>query len=590
MSIPSSFIDQILDQSDIVDIIGRRIQLTKKGQNFWCLCPFHDDKKPSMAVNQDKQFFYCFVCNASGNSIHFLRRYENLDFVDAVETVASSIGLEVPYTKQVVEETKAKEINEAANSIYKDSLKSSEGSQAVSYLKKRGISGETAAFFNLGYAKDGWSNLFDKFSSKYSKTDIAESGLFSTKEDKTFDFFRDRLMFPIRNIRGQCIAFGGRTLGDGEPKYLNSPETKTYSKSNELFGLFEAREINKKLDSLIVVEGYMDVIALHQNGVKNAVASLGTAITAKHVSKLMRYAKNIYVAFDGDLAGRKAAWKAVENALPILREDVKIGFIFLEDGHDPDSYINEKGKEAFLKLIDNSISFSKFFLARIKKVDDLETIEGRSKAAKFAIPLVSSINNETLKQAYIEEIASICRLDFASLVSSNAPKPKFNPPAEENSPKEESSGSLLAHKAIVGIFSALIQHPQLAADKAFDAIKENERFLFLLDIQNQYIENPDINASIIFEQIESPQIKRIFSEALMSEIDLSEKNALSMLQDCLHSFVKNQKDREEILKEKYNMQHISSAERRELQQFILKKAELSDEDRALLKKLSSKKD
>ena len=590
MSIPSSFIDQILDQSDIVDIIGRRIQLTKKGQNFWCLCPFHDDKKPSMAVNQDKQFFYCFVCNASGNSIHFLRRYENLDFVDAVETVASSIGLEVPYTKQVVEETKAKEINEAANSIYKDSLKSSEGSQAVSYLKKRGISGETAAFFNLGYAKDGWSNLFDKFSSKYSKTDIAESGLFSTKEDKTFDFFRDRLMFPIRNIRGQCIAFGGRTLGDGEPKYLNSPETKTYSKSNELFGLFEAREINKKLDSLIVVEGYMDVIALHQNGVRNAVASLGTAITAKHVSKLMRYAKNIYVAFDGDLAGRKAAWKAVENALPILREDVKIGFIFLEDGHDPDSYINEKGKEAFLKLIDNSISFSKFFLARIKKVDDLETIEGRSKAAKFAIPLVSSINNETLKQAYIEEITSICRLDFASLVSSNAPKPKFNSPAEENSPKEESSGSLLAHKAIVGIFTALIQHPQLAGDKAFDAIKENERFLFLLDIQNQYIENPDINASIIFEQIESPQIKRIFSEALMSEIDLSEKNALSMLQDCLHSFVKNQKDREEILKEKYNMQHISSAERRELQQFILKKAELSDEDRALLKKLSSKKD
>ncbi|MFL2699942.1 MAG: DNA primase [Gammaproteobacteria bacterium] len=590
MSIPSSFIDQILDQSDIVDIIGRRIQLTKKGQNFWCLCPFHDDKKPSMAVNQDKQFFYCFVCNASGNSIHFLRRYENLDFVDAVETVASSIGLEVPYTKQVVEETKAKEINEAANSIYKDSLKSSEGSQAVSYLKKRGISGETAAFFNLGYAKDGWSNLFDKFSSKYSKTDIAESGLFSTKEDKTFDFFRDRLMFPIRNIRGQCIAFGGRTLGDGEPKYLNSPETKTYSKSNELFGLFEAREINKKLDSLIVVEGYMDVIALHQNGVRNAVASLGTAITAKHVSKLMRYAKNIYVAFDGDLAGRKAAWKAVENALPILREDVKIGFIFLEDGHDPDSYINEKGKEAFLKLIDNSISFSKFFLARIKKVDDLETIEGRSKTAKFAIPLVSSINNETLKQAYIEEIASICRLDFASLVSSNVPKPKFNPPAEENSPKEGSSGSLLAHKAIVGIFTALIQHPQLAGDKAFDAIKENERFLFLLDIQNQYIENPDINASIIFEQIESPQIKRIFSEALMSEIDLSEKNALSMLQDCLHSFVKNQKDREEILKEKYNMQHISSAERRELQQFILKKAELSDEDRALLKKLSSKKD
>ena len=590
MSIPSSFIDQILEQSDIVDIVGRRIQLTKKGQNFWCLCPFHDDNKPSMAVNQDKQFFYCFVCNASGNSIHFLRRYENLDFVDAVETIASSVGLEVPYTKQIVEETKAKEINDEANTIYKNCLKSTDGKKAVEYLKSRGISGETAAFFNLGYAKDGWTNLFDTVASKYSKADIAESGLFSTKDKKYFDFFRARLMFPIRNIRGQCVAFGGRIIGDGEPKYLNSPETKTYSKSNELFGLYEARSLDKNLDSLIVVEGYMDVIALHQNGVKNAVASLGTAITGKHVSKLMRYAKKIYVAFDGDLAGRKAAWKAVENALPILREDVKMGFVFLEEGHDPDSYINEKGKDAFIKLLDNSISFSKFFLSKIKEVDDLESIEGRSNAAKFAIPLVNSINNETLKQAYIEEIASICRLDFAALLSSGIQKPRSIPAADPPPNRQESSGSLLARKAIVSIFTALIQYPALAKDKTFEAIHNNEKFLFLLEVQNKYIDNPEINPSIVFEQIQSEQIKRLFGEALMSEIDLTEENALSMLQDCLHSFVKNQKDREEILKEKYNMQQISSAERRELQQFILKKAELSEEDRVLLKNLSSKRD
>ena len=397
-------------------------------------------------------------------------------------------------------------------------------------------------------------------------------------------------MFPIRNIRGQCVAFGGRIIGDGEPKYLNSPETKTYSKSNELFGLYEARSLTKNLDSLIVVEGYMDVIALYQNGVKNAVASLGTAITGKHVSKLMRYAKNIYVAFDGDLAGRKAAWKAVENALPILREDVKMGFVFLEEGHDPDSYINEKGKDAFIKLLDNSISFSKFFLSKIKEVDDLESIEGRSNAAKFAIPLVNSINNETLKQAYIEEIASICRLDFAALLSSGTQKPRSIPAADIPPNRQESSGSLLARKAIVSIFTALIQYPTLAKDKAFEAIHNNEKFLFLLEVQNKYIDNPEINPSIVFEQIQSEQIKRLFGEALMSEIDLTEENALSMLQDCLHSFVKNQKDREEILKEKYNMQHISSAERRELQQFILKKAELSEEDRVLLKNLSSKRD
>jgi len=344
------------------------------------------------------------------------------------------------------------------------------------------------------------------------------------------------------------------------------------------------------LDSLIVVEGYMDVIALHQNGVKNAVASLGTAITGKHVSKLMRYAKNIYVAFDGDLAGRKAAWKAVENALPILREDVKISFIFLEEGHDPDSFINEKGKEAFLKLLDNNISFSKFFLSKIKEVDDLETIEGRSKAAKFAVPLINSINNETLKQAYIEEMGTIWRLDFAALISSNTKKPRSAPTQDEPAVQQENNGSLLARKAIVGIFTAMIQYPELAKDKAFESIHNNEKFLFLLEVQNKYINNPEINASIVFEQIKSEQIKRLFGEALMSEIDLTQTNALSMLKDCLHSFVKNQKDREEILKEKYNMQHISSAERRELQQFILKKAELSEEDRDLLKNLSSKRD
>ena len=345
MTIPSSFIDQILDQSDIVDIVGQRVQLNKKGSNHWGLCPFHDDTNPSMAVNQDKQFYYCFVCNAKGNSINFLREYENLDFVDAVETIASSLGLEVPRTQSQQFDSNTLNVNEEAKKVFMDQLKSDTADQAKKYLQNRNISGKTALFFQLGYALNEWEGLFRKLSPSFSLPDLKESGIFS---EKNKDRFRDRIMFPIRNIKGDCIAFGGRIIDQGEPKYLNSPETSTFSKSKELYGLYEARLNNTKLDSLFVVEGYMDVIALYEKGVTNSVATLGTAITSLHLSKLMRYTKEIYITFDGDKAGKVAAWRALENSLGILREDIRIKFIFLDDGHDPDSFINENGKMLFL--------------------------------------------------------------------------------------------------------------------------------------------------------------------------------------------------------------------------------------------------
>jgi DNA primase len=239
MSIPSSFIDQILDQSDIVDIIGRRVQLNQKGNNFWGICPFHDDTNPSMAVNQDKQFYYCFVCNAKGNAINFLRDFENLDFVDAVESIASAVGLEVPKTHQTVDTTQALNINSRTVRVYEEQLKSSKGKKAIDYLKSRSISGEVAKFFNIGYSLDEWEGLFQILSKEYEKNDLTDSGLFS---EKMKDRFRGRLMFPIRNIKGDHIAFGGRIIDEGEPKYLNSPETKTFSKSKELYGLYEARK------------------------------------------------------------------------------------------------------------------------------------------------------------------------------------------------------------------------------------------------------------------------------------------------------------------------------------------------------------
>ena len=377
MSIPTSFIDQLLDQTDIVDVVGRRIPLNKKGSNFWCQCPFHDDSNPSMAVNQDKQFFYCFVCQESGNAIHFIRRYENLDFVDAIETLASSAGITVPYETNKHEKSKPSGLVEKAVNYYKGNLNEKIAPQAIKYLKDRKISGVTAKKFNIGYAQDKWDGLLNHFGSAASSKELSNSGLFSQKDDRFYDRFRGRIIFPIRNIKGDFIAMGGRIIDEGEPKYLNSPETSFFNKSSELFGLVEVRGSQKNIDSWIVVEGYVEVIGRYENGIKNAVASLGTAVTPNHISKIMRYTNKIFFAFDGDLAGGKAAWKAVENTFPIIREDINIHFVFFEQGHDPDSYIAEHGLKAFQKLLDESISLSSYFLSKIKEVN-LETWECRA--------------------------------------------------------------------------------------------------------------------------------------------------------------------------------------------------------------------
>ena len=374
MSIPTSFIDQLLDQTDIVDVVGRRIPLNKKGSNFWCQCPFHDDSNPSMAVNQEKQFFYCFVCQESGNAIHFLRRYENLEFVDAIETLASSAGMTVPYENSRSEKAKPSGLVEKAVKFYQANLNEATAPKAVQYLKDRKITGATAKKFNIGYAQDKWDGLLNYIEPGTSSKELDESGLFSKKDERFYDRFRGRVIFPIRNIKGDFIAMGGRIIDEGEPKYLNSPETSFFNKSNELFGLYEVKELEKNIASLIVVEGYMDVIGLYEHGIKNAVATLGTAVTPNHVSKIMRYTNKIFFAFDGDLAGGKAAWKAVENTFPIIREDINIHFVFFEEGHDPDSYINEHGLTAFQKLLDESISLSSYFLSKVKEYN-LETLE-----------------------------------------------------------------------------------------------------------------------------------------------------------------------------------------------------------------------
>jgi DNA primase len=585
MSIPTSFIDQLLDQTDIVDVVGRRIPLNKKGSNFWCQCPFHDDSNPSMAVNQEKQFFYCFVCQESGNAIHFLRQYENLEFVDAIETLASSAGMTVPYENSRSEKSRPSGLVEKAVKYYQANLNETTAQKAVQYLKDREITGTTAKKFNIGYALDKWDGLLNHLGADIPQKELDESGLFSKKDDRFYDRFRGRIIFPIRNIKGDFIAMGGRIIDEGEPKYLNSPETSFFNKSNELFGLYEVKELEKNIASLIIVEGYMDVIGLYEHGIKNAVATLGTAVTPNHVSKIMRYTNKIYFAFDGDLAGGKAAWKAVENTFPIIREDINIHFVFFEQGHDPDSFINEHGLKAFQKLLDESVSLSSYFLSKVKEFN-LETLEGRAQAASFAIPIINKINNSVIKEVYTSEISKLCGMDIKTMDTPSSQTASFI----SDTALRASSTTPVRVKAVINIFSALLAFPSIAQESLFDELKNNKKFDFLFIILDLYRKTPDIKPSRVIESLESDQIKGYFSEAVVAGLELSEKNALMLVSDCMDILLKNQKDREQTLKDKYNVRSITPAERRDLQQIILKKQDITDDDRHWLEKLSSKQD
>ena len=590
MAISSSFLDRLIASINIVDVIGRRIPLERKGGAYWAKCPFHgsgEERTPSLKVYDDTGTYHCFACKESGNAIHFLRKYDGLDFIEAVEVLATQVGMEVPKNEIQKNDSKAIDINNRATRIFYEQLKQDEGKKTITYLKNRGISGEVAKFFNLGYSRIK-PPLHESLSKEFEEKDLIESGLFGKNDDGGFyDRFRDRLMFPIRNIKGECIAFGARLLDEkkDQAKYLNSPETKTYKKKYELYGLYEIRQIDKRPESIFLVEGYMDVIGLFQNGVKNAVASSGTAFTIEQLRKILSYTNSIYIVFDGDEAGHKASWRALENALPVLREDTRINFIFLKTNQDPDSFIREKGKDAFLQLAKDSKSFSDFFLETIKKQDDLSTIEGRSMVAKFALPLINKITNDTLKQAYIKEVSNICDLDLSKLVKENNVR-KQSPSLKKEEVKQDSNSVI--KKSVLGILTSLIQYPKLATNNAFDLIKEHPKFLFLEDIKSIYTANEDIHSSIIIEKIENEKVRNIFGEALVSEIALSEEDATIMLEDCINFISQFQTEREDVLKQKYSVDGLNSAEKRELQQLILKKDKMSQDEANLLKNLSSK--
>lgn len=418
--IPESFIQELLNRLDIVDVVDRYVPLKKAGANYQACCPFHTEKSPSFTVSPTKQFYHCFGCGAHGTAIRFVMEYQGLGFVEAVEDLAKSAGVAVPQ-EAVAQHSKARaqdsadlgEVMHQAMQYYRAQLKQSDA--AIDYLKKRGLSGEIAARFGIGYAPADWQNLAAVFPDYHAKA-LPEAGLvIESDEGKRYDRFRDRVMFPILNQRMVVIGFGGRVLGDGKPKYLNSPETPLFEKGRELYGLPQARHAIREKGCALVVEGYMDVVALAQHGVGYAVATLGTATTPEHVRKLLRQTDNVVFCFDGDEAGRKAAWRALENSLSQLADDKSLKFLFLPQGEDPDSYVRAQGKAAFENLLNEALPLSQFLVRELSGQVEMETQEGRARLLQLAKPLLQQIVAPTLGLMLRKRLAELAGIAQAEL-------------------------------------------------------------------------------------------------------------------------------------------------------------------------------
>ncbi len=423
VAIPQHFIQELIARADVVEVVGRHVALKKGGANFMGLCPFHAEKSPSFTVSPTKQFFHCFGCGKNGNAIGFLMEHAGMNFVEAVKDLAHTYGMQVPEEEvDPAERQRAAErrehqatitdVLEQAATAYKQHLK--HAPQAIDYLKGRGLTGDIAKRFGLGYAPDGWRSLASVFPD-YQAPVLVESGLVIHQQDegseeKRYDRFRDRIMFPIRNIRGECIGFGGRVMGQGTPKYLNSPETPVFSKGRELYGLYEARQAIRDAGYVLVTEGYMDVVALAQLGFAQAVATLGTACTTEHVQKLFRVTDSVVFSFDGDAAGRRAARKALDGALPYATDVRSIRFLFLPDPHDPDSFVREFGADAFARSVQDATPLSRFLVDTAREGCDLATAEGRALLASQARPLWTPLPEGVLKTQLLNELADLVQI------------------------------------------------------------------------------------------------------------------------------------------------------------------------------------
>ena len=454
--IPDSFIEELLGRVDIVEVIERRVPLKKAGREFQARCPFHDEKTPSFTVSPQKQFYHCFGCGAHGSAIGFMMNYEGLEFVDAVEELARMAGLQVPREASSTPRPSSDlfELLEAAATWYREQLKNHP--QAIEYLKQRGLSGDVAAQFGIGYAPAGWDGLIRQLGTDDKRLDqLQRAGMLSQGKSGVYDKFRDRIMFPIHDRRGRVIAFGGRALADDGPKYLNSPETDLFHKGRELYGLYLARKSQARLEQILVVEGYMDVVALAQFGFANCVATLGTATTADHAELLFRAASEVVYCFDGDRAGRKAAWRALEATLPRLRDGRQARFLFLPEGEDPDSMVRRGGREAFEARLTQSQPLSEYFFDHLSTSVDMNSIDGRARLVGLAKPHLEQIPEGVFRDMMFARLEKLARHRVVDRVAGSATG--TTSPPHVGAPKNQRTAMRLA-------LAHLVQDPSRSAE------------------------------------------------------------------------------------------------------------------------------
>ena len=465
--IPHSFINDLIERVDIVEVIDSRVSLKRAGKNLQALCPFHEEKTPSFSVNSEKQFYYCFGCGATGTSLRFLMEYERLEFVEAIETLARIAGVEVPREAglQKPVDTDLYEILSSADRYYRSVIRDHALSgNAIEYLRDRGVTGVAARDFGIGFAPAGWDGLKSALA-QFPENKLVDAGLLVRNDaGRVYDRFRERITFPIRDTRGRVVGFGGRVLGDEKPKYLNSPETEVFQKSRELYGLFEARRALRELPRLLVVEGYMDVVALAQHGVPNVVATLGTATSHAHFEKLFRYTREIVCCFDGDSAGRAAAWKSLSSAFPVLHEGRQLRFMFVGEGDDPDTLIRSEGEAKFNQLVEASVSAGDYFFKEIGSGLDLSSMDARARLADLALPLIGKLPNGLYRRMMVERLSQEAQISIAAIEKKVGVSFQTRPNQSTTVPPE----SKIARK----LMGYLLHQPAIAEDLSPEIRKE----------------------------------------------------------------------------------------------------------------------
>lgn len=575
--IPRSFIDDLITRHDIVDVIDARVKLKKQGKNFGACCPFHNEKTPSFSVSQEKQFYHCFGCGVHGNILDFVMEFDRLEFVEAIEELASQLGLEVPRENSgkpsgppVAEKRSLYDQMGLISQFYQSQLRTPDGQVAIDYLKNRGLSGEVVQKFGIGYIPDQWDMVRSRFGrDPESQKSLVTAGML-TENDKghRYDRFRGRVMFPIHDRRGRVIGFGGRVLGDGTPKYLNSPETPIFHKGRELYGLYEVLQIYREPEKLLVVEGYMDVVALAQFGVDYAVASLGTATTGDHIKTLFRQTSTVVCCYDGDRAGREAAWRAMEQALPALVDGRQLKFMFLPDGEDPDTYIRQHGKDAFEDSITNAMPLTKFLFNSLMEKIDTTSKEGRTELTKYAIPLIDQIPGGALRSILREELGQKIGLpdeiQLSKLLSKQgAVTKKAGQPEIKRTPMRE-------------VIALLIQKPHFVNRLEFDMAAFEKIDIaglnLLLSIVDKCRANPNITTGQLLEHWRGNKQEAMMARLAAWELPRSkdEDNTLDVFLDAMDKVIGQcVKQQIEKLQAKSNTVGLSVEEKQELQLLLL---------------------